>query len=336
MIYLIGDIYTNQDQIIKIYTHSLNKRKGGEKMPSRKHSVNENYFSVIDTEKKAYWLGFIYTDGCVMVHKNTGSKTLEITLNIQDINHLEEFRKDISASNPVKVINNGSACRISIHSKIIVDDLIRHGVIPRKSLTAIPPDDDLIPQSLQHHFIRGMFDGDGGFTKDKHSTYAVNFCGTLATCEYILKFFKKDIKIDTAKGITNFGQIRLKGNMQTKELCNVMYEDASTYLQRKHDTYLDFIEQVKQKQIKKEETFLEIQKQAIALSNKGYSGVQIAKVLKCSESQIYNYLKNHNQVDREGKKQKVLNLYMSGIENKSEIHRITGFSRDYIRKVLSE
>lgn len=305
-------------------------------MSSRKHSVNENYFSVIDTEKKAYWLGFIYTDGCVMVHKNTGSKTLEITLNIQDLNHLEEFRRDINASNPVNVINNGNACRISIYNKTIVDDLIRHGVIPRKSLTAIPPGDDLIPQSLKHHFVRGMFDGDGGFTKDKDSTYAVNFCGTLATCEYILEFFKKNIKIDTAKGIENFGQIRLKGNIQTRELCYVIYADASTYLQRKYDTYLDIVEQAKQKQIKKEKVFLDTQEQAIAMSNKGYTGVQIAKSLKCSKSQISNYLKNHNQADKEEKKQKVLNLYMSGIENKSEIHRITGFSRDYIRKVLSE
>ena len=33
------------------------------------YSVNDDYFSEIDTEEKAYWLGFIYADGYV-----TGSK----------------------------------------------------------------------------------------------------------------------------------------------------------------------------------------------------------------------------------------------------------------------
>lgn len=27
--------------------------------------MTERYFEIIDTENKAYWLGFLYADGCV-------------------------------------------------------------------------------------------------------------------------------------------------------------------------------------------------------------------------------------------------------------------------------
>jgi hypothetical protein len=30
---------------------------------------NIDYFEIIDTEDKAYWLGFIYADGCITKNK---------------------------------------------------------------------------------------------------------------------------------------------------------------------------------------------------------------------------------------------------------------------------
>mgnify|MGYP002515408300 FL=1 len=34
--------------------------------------INSNYFSIIDKPEKAYWLGFLFTDGCVDKLKTTG------------------------------------------------------------------------------------------------------------------------------------------------------------------------------------------------------------------------------------------------------------------------
>lgn len=34
--------------------------------------LNENYFSIIDSPTKAYWLGFLFTDGSVNQHKGSG------------------------------------------------------------------------------------------------------------------------------------------------------------------------------------------------------------------------------------------------------------------------
>ena len=64
-----------------------------QKITSRKYYCNEDFFEKIDTEKKAYWLGFIMADGYVQSHNN--GKYLCIGLKIEDKGHLEKFKKDI-------------------------------------------------------------------------------------------------------------------------------------------------------------------------------------------------------------------------------------------------
>lgn len=47
---------------------------------------------MIDTEEKAYWLGFLYADGAVS--KNTN--TIELSLKSSDISHLEKYKSSLS------------------------------------------------------------------------------------------------------------------------------------------------------------------------------------------------------------------------------------------------
>ena len=47
----------------------------------RKYQVNEFFFDEIDSEEKAYWLGFIYADGYV----NTNGNKFGINLSLKDI-----------------------------------------------------------------------------------------------------------------------------------------------------------------------------------------------------------------------------------------------------------
>ena len=54
-----------------------------------------NIFDKIDSEEKAYWLGFIFADGSIRSHKE-GEKsayTLEISLKGSDYEHLIKFSK---------------------------------------------------------------------------------------------------------------------------------------------------------------------------------------------------------------------------------------------------
>lgn len=122
--------------------------------------LNENYFETIDTEEKAYWLGFIAADGCI------NTKALSIALKGQDSTHLQKFLNAIQFKGKIYTydvkLNDKTfpACSISIQNKKLIDDLGNLGIFPRKSMTYIPVFDKVV-ENLHPHFWRGMIDGDG-------------------------------------------------------------------------------------------------------------------------------------------------------------------------------
>lgn len=116
-------------------------------------NVDDNYFSEINSEV-AYWLGFIYADGCI-----TTKNTLAIALAEKDKDHVFAFSKAIKIEKAPKFVKQTKAWRISIKSKQIVNDLIDIGVRVNKTYTGTPI--PKIPQEYYNDFIRGYFDGDG-------------------------------------------------------------------------------------------------------------------------------------------------------------------------------
>ncbi|WP_299831686.1 hypothetical protein [uncultured Metabacillus sp.] len=306
---------------------------------ARKYIVNDNFFDAIDTESKAYWLGFIYADGCVTTHKNSNSKILEIGLQLSDKDHLEKFKQDIETS--YRITEKKNSCRISIVSEKIFNDLNKYGIVARKSNSIKPPRKDMIPEHLEHHFIRGIFDGDGGFTLgDKYLTFAINFCGTKETCEYILDYFNLNVAINGKKGTNeNFRQLRIKGNVQSLQIANKLYEDATVYLDRKYDQYTQLQQLNDVQNLIDEISKLEFDIKKLEMTRllkSGLTGKEIASIYECGETNLTRYTKEYRNKERLEKEKIVLDLFNNGITNKSEIHRQTGFSRDYIRKVLKQ
>ena len=51
--------------------------------------VDETVFNTIDTEEKAYWLGFMFADGFVLSADNT----IGLDLAEKDFHHLEKYKK---------------------------------------------------------------------------------------------------------------------------------------------------------------------------------------------------------------------------------------------------
>lgn len=129
-------------------------------MNKRKHTFDETFFDKIDTEEKAYVLGFIYADGCNATLPNTGS--LNIGQDSRDIDILYKIKAAIKSTYPLleRVRENGKkAFVLYVYGKTISESLEKVGVVKHKSLILKFP--TFIEDSLMPHFIRGYFDGDG-------------------------------------------------------------------------------------------------------------------------------------------------------------------------------
>src|SRR5699024_9205607 len=129
----------------------------------QKYKINHNFFDEIDTEEKAYWLGFLYADGCVREDRGC----FRLGLQARDVRHLEKFRESLDSNHTIKETNKVTNEKIYygnyifIHSKKLVKNLVEKGCFENKSLTLKFPSYDIVPKHLIYHFIRGYFDGDG-------------------------------------------------------------------------------------------------------------------------------------------------------------------------------
>jgi hypothetical protein len=201
------------------------------------HTKNENFFHNIDSEEKAYFLGFICADGSI----NNDRNKLSITLNTKDIDILLKLKFLLKTTAPVtqRIYSdkrNGTiiyTTNIQIYSKKIVSDLNVFGVNENKSNQLRLPK---INEILIRHFLRGLFDGDGHIGKQ---------CSLISTCEclddivYFLNKFNINVNkyretINEEKNIHKiyFSKDRIK-------LLNLLYDDSNIYLGRKYFAYLD-------------------------------------------------------------------------------------------------
>jgi len=119
-----------------------------------------DFFDRIDTEEKAYWLGMLTADGCVY-----GKNQVAISLKSTDGPHLDHLahclgwaRKAHTKRHVVKG-NTYYSYGYEFASQHMRDALETHGIVPRKSLIAVPSSVSVGP--LSRHYWRGVFDGDG-------------------------------------------------------------------------------------------------------------------------------------------------------------------------------
>lgn len=151
-----------------------------------KYFYDQNYFSSIDTDDKAYWLGFISADGFVQFRQEENFRNYELGIELDhtDKNHLKLFNKAIKGNLEVHERSRKSyfdsnkihsTAFIRIYSKKIVEDLMSLGVVQNKS--CVIKFNDNINYSLMPHYIRGYFDGNGCICCDskKNNKLAVNF-----------------------------------------------------------------------------------------------------------------------------------------------------------------
>lgn len=228
-----------------------NLKRMGIETNRKKKMINENYFEIIDSPEKAYWLGFLLADGTV------GSKndSIGITLKREDRYILEDFAKaieldpltiyDYEANNNVMNKKYPSS-ELTFTSSIMKNHLSQYNIFPNKTKCEAPFLE--LEPLLIRHYIRGFFDGDGWIStykrrpqdRCKNPKTELGFGSSYEMCDYLSSHFSKTLRIskkEPKKGAIH--RIRYCSNSDIKKIGNYLYSDTDLYLKRKHKKFVN-------------------------------------------------------------------------------------------------
>jgi hypothetical protein len=220
-------------------------KNGGElNKKVNKYSFNEDYFEKIDTEDKAYFLGFIVADGCV--RKSDKSNFMKIKLKYDDYKILEDFIKYTAYAGGVYYHKNKKYCELTLSGVKMVSDLNNLGICQNKTMIVKYPN---IPECLEHHFMRGFFDGDGCISihKKREDSKDITDRGQVNICSASIDFIEKYVdRLNEICGITKnkircprgtYSVIDWGSFSDIEKFYDLFYKDATVYLERKKKTF---------------------------------------------------------------------------------------------------
>lgn len=222
---------------------------------TNKSKINHLYFSNIDKEEKAYFLGLLFADGYIEAPSKNKAGRISLRLSGSDVYMVEKFKTCIKSDNIIQykkayTDDRGWSCKaaaeLSFTSKIINKDLNKLGMFYGKTkLGRAFPD---IETELIPHFIRGIFDGDGCLSvKQSLNTKVLNVgiyfpdLSFLESLNNYLISFNIQGYIQKTKTCYYLSFIKDKNIMKDRFL-KYIYNNSSIYLNRKKELYtsLDF------------------------------------------------------------------------------------------------
>lgn len=139
--------------------------------PNNAAFVNEDAFKEPLSPLGMYFLGLLYTDGCIFKHKGSNRYVMQLALSKNDLSVLEKFSEFLNYSGnityrpPSKVFFKHSNKEyigkglyiLRVSSTLLCNSLIKLGVSERKTKTLTVP--DRLVGSI--NMWRGVIDGDG-------------------------------------------------------------------------------------------------------------------------------------------------------------------------------
>lgn len=168
------------------------KRNGVQKLKKSRLNLshlalNVDYFKKIDSNDKAYWLGFICADGNI---KKTNNK---VSLISKDLEVIEGFKEAIGAEHTIskrKTFDKRTnktyiAYSIQIGNEIFTQHLINLGVTSNKTDVLEFPK---IDEKYYSYFIAGLFDGDGSISNTKYNKLRISLISTKEILDFISNF----------------------------------------------------------------------------------------------------------------------------------------------------
>ena len=217
------------------------------KTGKRVYKVDENFFKCINTEEKAYILGFICADG----HIERGR--LNITVSIKDKDILEKIRCALHSNHPIKEVQRINPynkterktlilVELMIGSVDLVKPLFNMGLTTNKTYTLDGSILKYIPKYLMRDFLRGYFDGDGniffGRRYNSGYKYNINICGNE---DFLLKsfqtYFPSNNKLYKDLYSKQCYTWKLSQRDKVRDFMYYLYYNSSIFLNRKYNEF---------------------------------------------------------------------------------------------------
>ena len=212
--------------------------------------MKENYFENIDSEDKAYFLGYIIGDGNVFTDycDNGYSAMISITANETDIEILQSFVKQVRVNTAIGTDGRGARQAV-VRSNKMAKDLSKYGVVPRKTLSTYLPKN--IPDNLMKDLIRGICDSDGSIgaqplknNPDKFNHW-ISFCGTKQLMLDISQYCYDNLPLQHQSTVYEYAnktlsETKFKNISDMHTVGMWMYDSSTFFLSRKKNKFIEF------------------------------------------------------------------------------------------------
>lgn len=208
--------------------------------------IKDDYFDIVDTSLKAYFLGFMFADCWVCANDKTRNYEFGMELQRGDEYILKKLNEELGGQSIIyqkdgdKRMICGNLCNkqpssvLRIYSKPLVKSLIKNGIEPNKTKK------DVYPEVLDEFFfdyLRGYIDGDGYFHKNKRGNIEVGIvCASKIVLEYVQKkLFQFNIHSSIYTELPTKHQLRIYRKEDAIRLINNLYNCPELYLIRKYN-----------------------------------------------------------------------------------------------------
>lgn len=209
---------------------------------NKKHSLNNqiiDYFDVIDSHEKAYFLGLLYSDGYICSSNYPTSKQMGIALQLQDDYIIKRLHSVLNLKTTLNVYKN--SIKLVVTNKHLYDSLTKLGLSEDKS----HKDFELpsIDSKFMNSFLLGYFDGDGCITIKSTGYVTITICGNSKKFFERLQTYLKKNEIETTIRVEKRKYnplyiLYFKGHQNHLKLKELMYKNSPIYLKRKHDKFM--------------------------------------------------------------------------------------------------
>ena len=199
-----------------------------------------DFFDQIDMPEKAYWLGFLSADGCMIgSERHPEGDHLSVRLAARDKGHLVKLKAALGAhASVLDGVSKGfgkpaPSANLNVGSRRLTDALVALGIGPRKSATVRPWDG---PARLMPHFWRGLFDGDGSLAIKSPTLFTAFLCGSEPCVRGFLAWAHEICGTEATPYFrTGCWYVSISGRYQVPKLVRAMYADAPVSLDRKQE-----------------------------------------------------------------------------------------------------